>query len=521
MKQAFDTLIGKNRGKYKFFFQNKTKKRQTLGWPACSFWEILRFFSTQAIMVACEKAFFKDDCNSGMGHKKRVCMMKRVIFFGLFCLLFSVSGETAQDRKKTKAKPPAQQAGSSKQAKKSSKQAGSSKQAKKSSERDKPVSRAKSSGRAKPAPRVSPSSPDPAIKGLTQGLELLNRPSRRVPPSQQAKPSGQVLPSGQVPPSGQVLPASRHRSTGPQAGRQGALSDLSPRSLVVLARAYEQKGDYENQVLTLRQLLNRHKKKGLYLLELARGLKNLYFKTGLFKHREEAIKIINEVHALNNKKHREQAHLQMLELLKFKEDSEENKYAILNLLQVLIREFGVKKIYVQDICKYLYINEFYRQSLASCKKAIKYYPQSATNHVYYALSLKDPKKTGEYLKQTATKFPKSAFAQIQAGQFLIQQKDYAQALPYFKRAGAEEPDSAPAQVGLAQALFHTGQEKKSYKFFLKACMLNKPKMLWAFKQAKSILNQKSLFALASFFDRGITKCFLQAGRSRGQNKKTK
>ena len=116
----------------------------------------------------------------------------------------------------------------------------------------------------------------------------------------------------------------------------------------------------------------------------------------------------------------------MLELLKFTEDSEESKYDILQLLQTLIREFGVKKIYVQDICKYLYINKFYRQSLASCKKAIKYYPKSATNHVYYALSMEDSKKTGEYLKQTAKKFPQSAFAQIQAGQFFIQQKDYGQ-----------------------------------------------------------------------------------------------
>ena len=321
-----------------------------------------------------------------------------------------------------------------------------------------------------------------SLKNLTEGLDFLNKPKKRA----------------------------RKRQPTKAVERQGQLSRLSSRSLLVLAQAYEQKGDYENQVLTLRKLVQKNKNHGLYLLELSKGLRNLYFKTGLFEHREEAIKIINQVYDLKDKKYREQAHLEMLALLKWEEDSDETKYAILKLLQNLIREFGIKKNYVRDICQYLYINKFYGQSLASCRKAIKYYPKEPKNHIYYALSLKDPAEKEKYLKKTAKQFVKSTFVQVTMGQFLIEQKDYALALPYFKRATRLEPDLAPAQLGLAQALFHTGKEKQSYKLFLKACMLDKPKMLWAFKQAKSILNQKSRFALASVFDKGITKCFLQA-----------
>ena len=323
---------------------------------------------------------------------------------------------------------------------------------------------------------------DPAIKSLTQGLDFLN-PSKK---------------KGQ------------NRKTSTAVQRQGALSQLSPRSLLVLAQAYEQKGDYKNQVLTLRRLVQKNKKKELYLLELSKGLRKLYFKTGIFKHREEAIKTIQQVYALKKKYH-ERARLEMLELLKFSEDSEENKYAILKLLQDLIREFGVKKSYVRDMCKYLYINKFYRQSLSSCKKAIKYYPAEPENYVYYALSLEDETKKEKHLKHTGRRFPKSLFVQLKIGQFFIEQKDYLSALPHFKNAvqwGGS--DSAPAQLGLAQSLFHTEREKQSYKLFLKACMLDKPKMLWFFKQAKSILNQKGRFALASGFDKGITKCVLKA-----------
>jgi predicted Zn-dependent protease len=116
----------------------------------------------------------------------------------------------------------------------------------------------------------------------------------------------------------------------------------------------------------------------------------------------------------------------------------------------------------------------------------------------------------KHLKKAAKKFPNSPFVLTQVGQFLITQKEYKEALPYFKKITRQQPNSAEGRLGLAQSFFHTGKQKESYKHFLKACMLNKSQMLWAFKQAKSILNQKSKFKLASTFERGITKCFLKA-----------
>lgn len=288
-----------------------------------------------------------------------------------------------------------------------------------------------------------------------------------------------------------------------------SLENSSPRSLLILAQAYENTGDYDNQIRILKRLVKKDKKNGHYLIELAKGLRKLYFKTGLFKYREESINIINQVLTLNKKYH-EKAQLEMLELLKFKEDSEETNYAILKLLQKMIREFGVKRSYVKDICKYFYINKFYAQSLSGCKKAMKYDPKQPSNYVYYALSMEDPENIETNLKKAVKKFPNSIFVLIKTGQFFIEQKDYKSALPLFKKIIRQQSNSVEGQLGMAQSLFHTGKEKKSYKHFLKACMLNKPKMLWAFKQAKSILNQKSKFTLASSFEKGISKCFLKA-----------
>ncbi len=328
------------------------------------------------------------------------------------------------------------------------------------------------------------------IKSMTSELDFLNKTL-----APQTKKKSAV----------DHIKENKHRKT---IDLQESLEDSSPRSLLILAQAYENTGDYENQIRVLRKLVKKDKKNGTYLLELAKGLRKLYFKTGLFAHRNEVIDIIQKTLTLNKKYH-ERAQMEMLELLKFKADSEENNYAILKLLQTLIREYGIKRKYIKDICKYFYINKFYNQSLSGCKKAIRYDPKEPSNYIYYALSMEKQEDKEKQLKFAGKKFPNSSFVQVIVGQFFIEQQEYTSAFPYFQTASKIDSNSAEARLGLAQSLFNTGKEKKSYKHFMKACMLNKHKMLWAFKQAKSILNQKSKFKLANSFENGITKCFLQ------------
>ena len=329
------------------------------------------------------------------------------------------------------------------------------------------------------------------IRSLTDELEFLNK---KLAPRLQEK---------------EALDYMKNKKNKKAIDLLETLENSSPRSLLILAQAYENQEDYNNQIRILRKLTKKYNENGHYALELAKGLRKLYFKTALFEYRTEAIKIIDQVLTMNKKYH-ERAYLEMLELLKYKEDSEETGYTILKLLQTLIREYGIKRTYIKDICKYFYINKFYGQSLSGCKKAMRYDPKEPSNYVYYALSMKEPKDQEKHLKKSAKKFPKSALIQTKTGQFFTKQKDYESALPYFKQAVDIKKNSAEARLGLAQSLFHTGKEKQSYKHFLKACLLDKQKMLWFFKQAKSILNQKNKFKLGTTFQRGITRCFLKA-----------
>ena len=290
--------------------------------------------------------------------------------------------------------------------------------------------------------------------------------------------------------------------------RDDNLGKSTSSSLLVLGQAYIQKKDYKNAVRVLRKLKDKEVEDLETLMELARAFSSIYFKTGDFTHREDSISLLNQVLSQNNKKYGESAQLEMLKLLKFKADGTDNNYAILQLVKKLISDFGEKPHYISDLCKYLLMNQFHKQSISACRKAINKNPDVPYNYIYYAWSFKDNKKKESHLTAAGRKFPESYFVQLQLGEFYLEQEDYNQAQPYYERVVSINPDSSEAQLGLARSLFHTDREVKSYKYFLKACQLNKTDILWSFKQAKSILNQRSKFKLAAQFEKGITKCFL-------------
>ena len=293
--------------------------------------------------------------------------------------------------------------------------------------------------------------------------------------------------------------------------RTDSLTENSSTSLFVLAEAYEQRKDYKNQVRILNTLKKRAKEEDPeFLLKLAKAFSQAYFKTGDFSLRTESVNLINQLLDLGKKKYKEPAQLVSLRLLKFKADDEDNRYDILQLVRKLIRDFGEKPHYMSDLCKYLYLNKFHKQSTAACRKAIKKQPSAPHNYIYYAWSFGEPRKTKAHLESAGAKFTDSYFVQIKAGSFYLEREEYDKALTFYKRALKLNENSVEAELGAARALFHTRQEESSYQHFLKACLLNKNKALWRFKQAKSILNQKSQFKLAERFEGGIDRCFLQS-----------
>lgn len=280
-------------------------------------------------------------------------------------------------------------------------------------------------------------------------------------------------------------------------------------SLDVLAKAYEKNEDHDNHIRILKLNAQRDPDNTDHLFRLTRVLRRAYFKTFKSQYREEALTTIQTL-LTKDKKHHEAAYLEMFKLLTHQTEMEKNKHDILELIRKLIRLFGEKKVYTKYLCKYLYLNEFYPQSLKVCRKAADSYPDAPWALVYQALSLPTPVEVEKHLKGAAKKFPKSVLAQLQTGRFLLKRKDYGQALPYFQTVIRLRPRLVEAQGGVAQALFHTNRPREAYPYFLRACVLDKTNMLTPFRQAKSILNQKDQISLGEFFERGINECFHNA-----------
>ena len=277
----------------------------------------------------------------------------------------------------------------------------------------------------------------------------------------------------------ELFPESQENKHKPVMGI-GSIQDSSPSSLLTLAKIYKNKGDYKNQIRILKNLTAKEPENGSYLLHLAQVLVQVYSQTSKPQYKEQAIDTINNLLELD-KKHHEKANLLLLKLLKHKDDIKNNHYAILTQLQTMVRKFGMKPVYVRDTCKYLYINEFYRQARLVCKKAVSQNKKLADNYVYYGLSLKDPLKKLKYLKNIAKKFPHSLIAQEQLGKLLLDRQEYESAYIYYRQAVKLSSQSVSSRIGLAQTLFNMNYPKKAYVHFVKACALDKIKALPAFK----------------------------------------
>ncbi len=304
---------------------------------------------------------------------------------------------------------------------------------------------------------------------------------------------------------GEVSPNPLHA---PQKPSPSEKKDIpSQPSLKILAQAYAQKNDYKNHIRILRLQAQKEEGNTKAFFLLIQNLRRAYFKTFQAEYQEEALATINTLLEQEGKHNKEALYMEMFKLLSHKSEMEKNKSVLLELIQKMVRIFGEKKPYKKYLCKYFHLNEYHRESLKVCGEFIKSYPQEASGYVYYALSLRNQKEVEEKLKIAAKKFPRSVLAQLKAGDFFATKEDFKSALPYFQTAVQIRPNWIDIQSRLAQALFYSGKIKESYTHFLKACLMDKSRMLWPFKQAKSILNQRSQFKTAEFFETGINQCF--------------
>lgn len=186
----------------------------------------------------------------------------------------------------------------------------------------------------------------------------------------------------------------------------------------------------------------------------------------------------------------------------------DNRYEARGILVDMIKHFGHRPEFYNELCRQYSIEGFIEQALSACKKAIQLSPRYPDNYVFMARAYKDQNETqkaGNLLSNAAKRFADSHFLQVAAGDFYQSQKNYPVAARYFERAVALNAKVPEAQIGLARALTETGRFREAYDHYVEACKYD-PKTLPEFQEALVRVRQSGESNLETQFGRGIYSC---------------
>ena len=172
----------------------------------------------------------------------------------------------------------------------------------------------------------------------------------------------------------------------------------------------------------------------------------------------------------------------------------------------MLKNLKKSKYYI-DLCKAYYDNKFFKQSRRTCKKSIAKNPKDPISPLILALSLQNKKESEKRILEVSERFKKSFFVQYNTSLY-FKEKNPRLATIYFASSYAIQPENIILNKIMALFLLKNNQEEKSYKHFLKACLLTKGKFIREFKKAQSHLRKKALVDLVVKFQKGIQQCFL-------------
>ncbi len=289
-------------------------------------------------------------------------------------------------------------------------------------------------------------------------------------------------------------------------------------SLRLLAKVYEEKKDFKNQVNVLNVLSVNYpdNPESFYLLGLAH--KKLYLAEGGLKSRntkklieakaenkQKAIENINKALKIN-KKYAEAYEALLGLLMEENPQTGEEIHTKESLARVIdmLKALKNNKHYIL-LCRAYYDNKFLKQTRRACAKSVKYNPKDPVSHLILALSHENKKTINVESLKTAKKFKNSFFVQYKTAlHFMDQNPQVAGA--YFNSAYSLQPKHIKLNQIMAHFFFNSKKEEKSYTHFLSACRLTKGGFLKEFKKALSSLRRKKMTELAFKFHKGVKQC---------------
>lgn len=152
-----------------------------------------------------------------------------------------------------------------------------------------------------------------------------------------------------------------------------------------------------------------------------------------------------------------------------------NHYEARTLLGDMIKLFGNRPPYMNDLCRLLSLDGYLQQAIDDCRRAIiasKNYPD---NYIYLAQAYfdkGDEKQSEKILITAAKRFPNSEPVQWAAAEFYQKKKNYSVANKYLGAAIKADPKSVRSNVGYANTLLEVGKPEEALPYFASACQLD-------------------------------------------------
>lgn len=272
-------------------------------------------------------------------------------------------------------------------------------------------------------------------------------------------------------------------------------TDIEPRALVLMAKAYDLKKEHAEEARVLELLKKSHPFSEYVMTSLAAA----YFKAKLAP---KSIEVLREL--IKKQPKRKPAYFQLLDVF----ESTKNTYEIRILLDDMKTNFPKDAEVHARHCKYYSVGGFLEDADNSCSKAISLNPNFAENHVYLGITKKNLKETEQaekIIKKAAQQFPKSELAQYTAGQLSDESKNWEMSARYYKTCVTHHPDSDRCQHYLAKSAFEIAQYDVALKAYSISCQKD-PQARNDFRNAITFLRNKLKTELADEFNKKYERC---------------
>lgn len=253
--------------------------------------------------------------------------------------------------------------------------------------------------------------------------------------------------------------------------------DLKKYDLSLLASAFMNVQDYKNEARILNLIIASHPRDVNFILKLGKS----YVLQDKFSEAVEQYRTAIKVQPDN-----ESAYIGILEIFK----KQKNQYESQIIVKDMIKRFGLKAIYVSEMCRIYTEEAFLEEATKACNMAISKDPKNPDNHANLAQSYKDKndlKMAEKILKIAAKRFKDSERIYTMAGDFYFEQKNISVASRYFARAVLINRNSLSAQLGMARTSFILGKFEQALMGFENACKIDNKDSLRYFKESTSKL----------------------------------